>query len=63
MNLQQLKGRRTRLREELLTAYCTRPLNTRLIDRVTDDLVKTERDIKAISEARRNTEEPERRAA
>lgn len=48
MDLQQLMGRCFRLKQELATAYSVVPWNTGQIDRLTDDLTSTEREIAAI---------------
>ena len=48
MDLQQLAGRCFRLKQELATAYSVVPWNTGRIDRLTDDLAATEREIAAV---------------
>ena len=45
MNIEQLTGRYFRLRQELAAAYGSVPWNTGHIDRLTDELAATEREI------------------
>ena len=47
MSIDQLSGRYFRLRQELAITYCSLPWNTGQIDRLTDDLAVTEREIAA----------------
>ena len=55
MNLEQLTGRYRRLKQELSIAYAAQPWQTGLIDRLTNDLASTERDIAALHSADRGT--------
>jgi|KBSMisStandDraft_5_1062788.scaffolds.fasta_scaffold2892380_1 hypothetical protein len=48
MNLEQLIGRHFRLQQELGIAYSTVPWHTGRIDRLTNDLAATEREIAAL---------------
>jgi len=48
MNIEQLTGRRSRLRQELLVAYGTSPRNGGRIERLAGELAVTEREIAAI---------------
>ena len=48
MNLDQMMGRHSRLRQELSIAYGARPWQGGRIDRLTNDLASTERDIAAL---------------
>jgi hypothetical protein len=45
MGIDQLEGRYFRLRQELASAYGSLPWNTGHIDRLTDELAATEREI------------------
>jgi len=49
MNIEQLTGRYFRLRNELAAAYGLVPWNTGHIDRLTDELAETERQMAAVS--------------
>ena len=49
MDLEQLTGRYFRLQQELATAYSAVPWNSGRIDRLTRDLVSTEREIAALT--------------
>jgi len=46
-NIEQLTGRAFRLRQELAVAYSRVPWNSGLIDRLTDELALTEREVAA----------------
>ena len=51
MDLEQLIGRYSRLRQELSTAYRQQPWQSSRIDRLADDLAATERQIAALRPA------------
>ncbi len=57
-DIEQLAGRYFRLRHELAVAYGLVPWNTGLIDRLTDELAATERDMSAASVGRLSVVEP-----
>lgn len=63
MDLEQLKGRCLRLRQELLAAYRARPRNTGCIARLTNDLASAERDTAALVASQQHGDEPLKRAA
>ena len=54
MNFEQLTGRYLRLKEELSIAYAVQPWQSARIDRLTNDLASTERDIAAMYSADRS---------
>jgi hypothetical protein len=53
MNIEQLIGRCSRLRQELLAAYGASPRNGGRIDRLADELASTEREIAVILASQR----------
>jgi bifunctional DNA-binding transcriptional regulator/antitoxin component of YhaV-PrlF toxin-antitoxin module len=53
MNLEQLMGRYSRLQQELSTAYSTRPWQSDQIDRLTNEIASTEREIAALQASAR----------
>jgi hypothetical protein len=55
MNLEQLTGRYRRLKQELSVAFNAQPWQSGLIDRLTNDLATTERDIAALHSSDRST--------
>jgi hypothetical protein len=64
MNIEQLKGRCCRLRQELLTEYCASPRNSGRIARLSAELASTEREIAAaILDAPHHADEDLRHAA
>lgn len=63
MDIEQLKGRCLRLKQELLAAYRTRPRNAGCITRLTNDLVSAERDMAALVASQQHGDETLKRAA
>jgi hypothetical protein len=63
MNLEQLNGQYLRLKRELTLAYTTSPWNSGRIQRLTDELTRTEREIEEALAVRQGTDGSMRDAA